>query len=112
MHRTYNEQKTTANRFQCYIYFSDSLVYFIDLEEEEVADTQSDGGLTDLAQKEQDTKVSGRKRMHSETTAATRQTFPGSPDTKCSRQASNLHNEREKERCVLTQLCQYEMIKG
>lgn len=70
---------------------------YIDLEceEEEVA-SQSDSLTGQAASRPgQAASVSGRKRMYSETTLE--QFSPTSSDTKC-RQASDLHNERERER--------------
>ena len=91
----------------CYFYFKrDSCpIFFVnyglvhsDLEEEvETANTQSDSGLTESGQRRQHVRVSGRRRMHSETTNVMEQFSPTSNDERC-RQASNLHNEREKER--------------
>ena len=77
------------------------LIIIIDLEEEEVhvGDVQSDGGLTERTQREQQqARASGRKRVHSETASGARRLSPAPTDAKCSKQASNLHNEREKER--------------
>lgn len=66
---------------------------YVDLECEEVA-SQSDGGLAEKDAGRQ-ARALGRKRMYSE--AMMDQTSPASPDAKC-KQASNLHNERERER--------------
>lgn len=55
--------------------------------EEEEGATQSDSGVTADGHR----KVCGRKRLSSEITDQL------SPDAKC-RHASNLHNERERER--------------
>ena len=66
----------------------------IDLEcEEETTDSTS----ADRETGGQQARLSGRKRTYSETTTIMDQFSPTSPDAKC-RQASNLHNKREKER--------------
>lgn len=73
----------------------------IDLECEEEVATQSDGGLAETNAGRQ---ALGRKRMYSETIME--QVSPSSPDAKC-KQASNLHNERERERWVTDWQCMY-----
>lgn len=70
----------------------------VDLECEEEVATQSDGGLAETnagRQARAERESLGRKRMYSETIME--QVSPSSPDAKC-KQASNLHNERERER--------------
>ena len=66
----------------------------LECEEEEIAN-QSDSGTPTL--RGQQARMSGRKRAYSETITIVEQFSPSFPDAKC-RQASNLHNEREKER--------------
>ena len=72
----------------CVSFFSD-----LECEEEEVSGAHSDSEVTGRDQEE---VVAGRKRMHSETTSTT-DSLEHSRDER-GKQASNLHNEREKER--------------
>lgn len=74
--------------------YIDVYLLYVDLECEEEVATQSDGGLAETNAGRQP-RALGRKRMYSETIME--QVSPSSPDAKC-KQASNLHNERERER--------------